>query len=46
MIYSIDEVELNKLTCFQSNGSEENLVDVQHTMPDINAFKVIHFSII
>ena len=36
----LDEDVLNKITCFQSNGSKEELVDVQHTIPDINAFQV------
>ncbi|CAF4226885.1 unnamed protein product, partial [Adineta steineri] len=34
-----DEVVLNKITCFQSNGSKEQLMDVQHTIPDINSFE-------
>ncbi|CAF0802000.1 unnamed protein product [Adineta ricciae] len=35
---STEEV-LNQLTCFQSNGSAEGSVDVQHTVPDINSFE-------
>ena len=38
----IDEEILNKITCFQSNGSNEELVDVQHTIPDINSFEVFN----
>lgn len=38
------EEVLNKITCFQSNGSKEELVDVQHTIPDKNSFEVFHQS--
>jgi hypothetical protein len=30
------------MTCFQVNGSKDDLVDVQHTIPDINLFEVFH----
>ena len=36
----VDEEVLNQITCFQANGSQEGLADVQHTIPDINAFEV------
>ena len=26
------------ISCFQGNGWKEELVDVQHTIPDINSF--------
>jgi C1A family cysteine protease len=34
-----DEQVLNKISCFQSNGSQQDLVDVQHTIPDLSTFK-------
>lgn len=34
------EAVLNQITCFQSNGSKEDLVDVQYTIPDKNSFEV------
>jgi hypothetical protein len=40
--FLIDEDVLNKITCFQVNGSKVELVDVQHTIPDINSFEVFH----
>jgi DNA polymerase III delta subunit len=38
----IAEQILNKITCFQGNGSKEELIDVQHTIPDINSFEVFN----
>ena len=40
IVFLIDEVVLNKMTCFQANGSEEESTDVQHTIPDTNSFEV------
>ncbi|CAF3433511.1 unnamed protein product [Rotaria sp. Silwood1] len=34
-----NEQVLNKITCFQSNGSKEELADIQHSIPDINSFE-------
>jgi hypothetical protein len=38
----LDEQVLNKISCFQANGSKEDLVDVQHTIPDITSFQVFY----
>jgi hypothetical protein len=38
----LDETVLNKISCFQANGSKEDLVDVQHTVPDLTSFQVIN----
>ena len=43
-VFLAEEV-LNKITCFQSNGSQADLVDVQHTIPDKNSFEVLNQSI-
>ena len=37
----LDEAVLNKISCFQANGTKEDLVDVQHTLPDVTSFEVI-----
>jgi len=37
----LDEEVLNQITCFQSNGSQDESAEVQHTIPDINSFEVI-----
>jgi hypothetical protein len=37
----LDEEVLNQITCFQANGSKEDLVDVQHTIPDLSTFQVV-----
>ena len=42
----LDEQVLNKISCFQANGSKEDLVDVQHTLPDISSFQVCNQIII
>ncbi|CAM4755679.1 unnamed protein product [Rotaria magnacalcarata] len=34
-----DEQVLNKISCFQSNGSQADIVDVQHTLPDVSTFQ-------
>jgi hypothetical protein len=38
--FSLDEQVLNKISCFQANGTQEELVDVQHTVPDLTSFQV------
>jgi hypothetical protein len=38
----LDEQVLNKISCFAANGTKEDLVDVQHTVPDITSFQVIN----
>lgn len=34
-----DETVLNKISCFLSNGTQEDTVDVQHTIPDLSTFQ-------
>ncbi|CAF3373464.1 unnamed protein product [Rotaria socialis] len=34
-----NEAVLNKLTCFEVDGSKDALMDIQHSLPDINSFK-------
>ncbi|CAF0898668.1 unnamed protein product [Rotaria sordida] len=34
-----NEEVLNQITCFQSNGSTEELIDIQHSIPDLNSFE-------
>lgn len=38
--FELDEQVLNKISCFQANGSKDDPVDVQHTIPDVSTFQV------
>jgi hypothetical protein len=40
LLVRLDEEVLNKISCFLANGSKEELVDVQHTLPDLTSFQV------
>ena len=45
-VFKLDEQVLNKISCFQANGTKEDLVDVQHTLPDWTTFEVIGYMMI